>query len=288
MHLLNAKLVNTDKVLKEAYNYAMLSHKFEINVPEVFGENFTTPDLHTWLNDKPIETFDWLRLPFGQAYFEFTNSTLTLKRESFGMFIMEDCGILVITPFILTKNRVQAIPVLIRVGIAGELPPSAFTSYAHYADWLTFDWNTTRRVDVRGSVENSEVLQVASVCVSAVTVLLESLLYINAKGVGTTTNKPPISDKIRRKRKGAKTDWTFKTLRLIKKGDSDDIENKTRKHIPFISREAREHSVRGHIAVYTKEKPLFGNPKLVGPVWISPHVRNRGTEGKIVKDYEVV
>lgn len=45
------------------------------------------------------------------------------------------------------------------------------------------------------------------------------------------------------------------------------------------------HICRGHFAVYTEEKPLFG--RIVGPVWRQAHVRGSAEAGMVGKDYKV-
>lgn len=45
------------------------------------------------------------------------------------------------------------------------------------------------------------------------------------------------------------------------------------------------HLCRGHFATYTAEKPMFGNPKLVGRYWHPPHTRGKKERGEIIKDY---
>lgn len=47
------------------------------------------------------------------------------------------------------------------------------------------------------------------------------------------------------------------------------------------------HLCRGHFAMYTPEKPMFGNPKLVGRYWHPPHMKGKKENGEIVKDYAI-
>jgi hypothetical protein len=47
------------------------------------------------------------------------------------------------------------------------------------------------------------------------------------------------------------------------------------------------HLVRGTFATYTADKPLFGNPKLVGRFWRPPHARGKKENGEVVKDYRI-
>lgn len=64
-------------------------------------------------------------------------------------------------------------------------------------------------------------------------------------------------------------------------------------HVARPSREYNEgpqgvmpfHLCRGHFATYTADKPMFGNPKLVGRYWHPPHMKGKKENGEIVKDY---
>jgi hypothetical protein len=47
------------------------------------------------------------------------------------------------------------------------------------------------------------------------------------------------------------------------------------------------HLCRGHFATYTADRPLFGNPKLVGRFWHPPHTRGKKANGEIIKDYAI-
>jgi hypothetical protein len=47
------------------------------------------------------------------------------------------------------------------------------------------------------------------------------------------------------------------------------------------------HICRGHRATYTAEKPMFGNPKLVGTFWVPAHVKGSAKNGTVIKDYRV-
>lgn len=47
------------------------------------------------------------------------------------------------------------------------------------------------------------------------------------------------------------------------------------------------HLCRGHFATYTAERPMFGNPKLVGRYWHPPHTKGKKERGEIVKDYAI-
>lgn len=47
------------------------------------------------------------------------------------------------------------------------------------------------------------------------------------------------------------------------------------------------HLCRGHFATYTADRPMFGNPKLVGRYWHPPHTRGKKDRGEIIKDYAI-
>lgn len=47
------------------------------------------------------------------------------------------------------------------------------------------------------------------------------------------------------------------------------------------------HLCRGHFATYTTDRPMFGNPKLVGRFWHPPHTRGKKERGEIIKDYAI-
>jgi hypothetical protein len=47
------------------------------------------------------------------------------------------------------------------------------------------------------------------------------------------------------------------------------------------------HQVRGHPMHFTKDKPMFGNPRLYGTFWCPPHARGNLKYGKIKKTYQV-
>jgi hypothetical protein len=48
------------------------------------------------------------------------------------------------------------------------------------------------------------------------------------------------------------------------------------------------HRVRGHWAIYSAERPMFGRPGLSGRFWISEHERGDKEHGAVVKDYAVL
>lgn len=46
------------------------------------------------------------------------------------------------------------------------------------------------------------------------------------------------------------------------------------------------HICRGHYKEYTEDKPMFGNPKLTGKIWIKSHTRGNRDNGEVVKSYK--
>jgi hypothetical protein len=296
MHLMTSKFQDdpSNKHAVLSRRNALNAHKFEINISDVFGSPFITKDISTWLEDKPIEVFDWLKLPFTTTYFELRDWTnMITKKDRMGLYVESDDGLLRITLMAYNGKIGCVAPYTVLLGIDRELNSSDFDSPQAYGAWKEYKWNYSKRFTVHshsnnihyGTAKDSEL---ASECLCFAVILLETLLYLNAKGVGTVKNVFRPKNSVLRK--SAITDWTYKTLRIIKKGEASEIINKTKRQIPFTQRDGRETHVRGHVAVYTEDRPRFGKlcEKNIGPQWISPHVRNRGTEGKIVKDYEVV
>lgn len=290
MQLLTAKLEAGNNREEMLLKSLIESHKFEISVPEVFGPDFSCEGVYEWITDKPKEVFTWLRLPHSPMYIEYIDIfKLNKSINSFGLLVSEENGVIQANPVLVVRGTVFFESMTIKLGISSRLTKDDFGTLSDsYNEWYS---EVGHLCDYRILAINHGLVsdEVQGSILSSMPVLLESLLYINSKGIGTTVNYPKIKKGI--KRKSALTEWTYKTLRVIKKGDPKEIHNRSipsKKRIPFLIREMREHSVRGHIAVYTEEKPLFGNPKNVGPIWISPHIRCRGTEGKVIKDYEII
>lgn len=288
MEILKAKKFNLKDNYAKGLSLVLLNaHKFEINVEEVFGEDFTILGPQTHLNKMPSELMPFLNLPHESVYMEFSKSPVRLDKGSFGLLAWNTPkGIIRIVPVMTLKGVVSFVDVQFDLGVKRPLEAIDFDTPGAHKQWLREKTNISNRFAIYdlsdGFLGNREIDFLAT----SITMLLESLMYINAKGVGSTTNHPTIKKHI--KRKSPLKDFTYKTLRIIKKGDPENIHHYGMGKIPFITRQAREHTVRGHIAIYTSENPLFGNPKNVGPIWVSPHVRNRGTAGKIVKNYEIV
>ncbi len=264
----------------------MNSHKFSINVKDVFGEDFIFYGPQTWLGKMPNDLIPFLNLPHDIIYVEYQNCPIVIKNTSFGLMAWETPdGYIKIVP-VISSNGVTSFPAVeLMLGIKRELVASDFDFKDDYHAWLKDSLNKAKRFAIMDMSNGTLSKEAISGIASSVGLLLETLLYINAKGVGTVTNYPVIKKHI--KRKSPLTDWTYKTLRLVKKGDEKHIHNRSNQKVPFAKRESREHTVRGHIAIYTQNAPLFGNPSNVGPIWKSPCIRNKGTEGKIIKNYSV-
>jgi hypothetical protein len=108
--------------------------------------------------------------------------------------------------------------------------------------------------------------------------------YMHCKNVHVV-DEPPVSRQVKRMRqrkaaKGQPLD-EYKVLAVTSGGRV--IEYLTGHKAKRGSN--RQHTVRGNIAIYTKERPLFG--RITGPVYRPPHVRGNRAKGRIDKDYEV-
>lgn len=288
MKIMTAKIKTKDEREQVMLECLIMAHKFEISVAETFGQDFNCPGICEWLTDKPVDTLSWLRLPHEPMYIEYPDM-FTFNNGAYGLLLVEDDGVIQIRPIVIINGKVSFEQITIYLGIGRRIARSDFHMFNNpekvYEAWRN---NVESRSDGRVLAVLNGVCNkhTQDLIMSSIPVLLESLLYINSKGIGTTVNQPKVKKGI--KRKSAFTDWTYKTLRVIKRGEDSEIVNKSRHRVPFFKRDSREHSVRGHIAIYTTERPLFGNPQNVGPIWISPHIRCRGTEGKVFKDYEII
>lgn len=279
--------------LRQIVTAAQCAHKFSINISEVFGDvsNRTVLD---WFKDKPNNMVTWLRPPYNSMYIEFEDVKTSKYGDLLGMYILMKDTSFRVAPLLLAKNLVHGTGVHYTISTKGPLTVKDFDTVSDYVYWK----NSTKSALTDNiacswvdELNDEDLTSTINAFYAYIPVLLESLMYINARGIGTAVNKPKsMHAKVRKtlKKNKAMKHSTYKTLRIIKKGEPKSIRNNNvNNHIPFARTECREHTVRGHIAVYTEDRPLFGNPKNVGPIWISPHVRNKGTEGKIVKDYVV-
>ena len=268
------------------------SHKFFIDLIDVFGEGTEIAGLNTRFTDE--ETFNWTRPQFNDMYIElFTPKAWKMAKQVIGFYINYNrkTDVFRTIPVLIDNKCLSVFGNIYIVGLNHTLTEEDV--YGCGSNSIDFDNQKEHRnarcngrvvaLQINDNVytkpENED--QFTGFFLE----LLESLLYINAQGIGTMTHTPPTSLKKKRiKRKGLPL-YEYKTLRIVKNKQPKDIKSKTWKQGSEFYTERREHFVRGHMAVYTAEKPLFGNPKLVGPIWISPHVRNKGTKGKIIKDY---
>jgi len=118
--------------------------------------------------------------------------------------------------------------------------------------------------------------------IGALSYLNSVLSIMNSRNVVNITNAP--SAKLNRKRsnKGKVPVYKYYTLGIdlgtINKRKGDNSVN-TRKGIMPL------HKVIGKWHHYTKEKPMFGNPKLYGPFWKPAHTRGNRKNGVRMKDY---
>lgn len=252
------------------------AHKFEIDAEDVFGKDFTIYDPQTHLSKTPEALMPFLNLPHEETYFEFLNAPIRLNEGTIGLLAWNTpSGIIRIVPVITIKGITSFVEMSFDLGVKRKLQKGDFDSFEEYNEWKTSRMNKTERL-------SASLIRSCSLCDESaknmhmlVTLLIESLMYINAKGVGLTINHPKIKKHI--KRKSPFKEWEYKTLRVVRKGEPEVINNHGKNKIPFISRKRREHTVRGHIRQHGT----------AGPIWISPHVRCKGTEGKIFKDYEI-
>lgn len=112
--------------------------------------------------------------------------------------------------------------------------------------------------------------------------LFRFLFLLNTKGVGVENIAPNIKANKRRQRDNTYPLLDYKVLK---------VEAMTIGHRKNMNCSGdggwhnRIHTCRGHIKIYTIEKPLLGHT--VGPVWIRPHLRGKRPE-VLVKDYQVI
>lgn len=108
-----------------------------------------------------------------------------------------------------------------------------------------------------------------------------TLLFMNAKNIGSERHDPPQVLNKKRIKRGKQPLFSFYTLKIFpmvagRKGI-------TSANDPTHSN--RVHLCRGHFRVYTKDAPLFG--KFAGRFWVPAHARGKKQLGMIAKDYEV-
>jgi hypothetical protein len=118
---------------------------------------------------------------------------------------------------------------------------------------------------------------------SVLTLLERAILLLNVKNTTTVLVEPPV--KVNKKRLKKKQPPIYRyhvlgvsTQRRVVKRSMSYAEAHSQNILPL-------HTVRGHLATYTKDKPLFGRPGLHGKFWISAHVRGKRSNGTVLKDY---
>ena len=108
------------------------------------------------------------------------------------------------------------------------------------------------------------------------------LMLLNCKNIGTNKITAPQKLNKKRSKSGKAPLYDYHILKLEIPGEQKVTRNIT--HEEAINN-YRRHFCRGHIRIYTSEKPLFG--KYVGRVWISSHLRGSESQGFSDKDYSV-
>lgn len=109
--------------------------------------------------------------------------------------------------------------------------------------------------------------------------LFRLLFLLNTKGV-TTEDVSVTEKKTKRQSKLPKPDYTYKVLKV----DAITLGKEYPASEAAGGWSNRVHTCRGHIKIYTIDRPLFGHT--TGPVWIRPHIRGKGP-GLIIKDYQI-
>lgn len=279
------------------------SKKFAVDVLDVLGPNYMSKaNVHAWIHEKPKGVLKWIRPPYENTYIELQYG------KQFGQGVDAIGLVIEYRDGELTFHTVSLAP---EDGTHYMQFMGFVTKINLYREWVLSDYIAMCGGDISVATErlaktqnnfgyNPHVMEGQIIGLRDLTkdgvnavrrhvaMALEVLIYMNSKGIGTNTHEPPYKLNKKRVKKGAVPYDEYKTLRIIKKGEPKDIiNNRWGRKTPFCVRSGRETDVRGHYSIYTKEKPLFGNPKNVGPIWISPHVRNKGTKGKITKDYEI-
>jgi len=110
------------------------------------------------------------------------------------------------------------------------------------------------------------------------------LLFLNCKNIQTVDNKPSrVLSMITNKKKCPQ--FIYKTLvvtNVVKRNKHNNQRNNIYKGVmPF-------HSVAGHLAYYTEDKPMFGIKGNHGLFFITPHTRGLVENGTIEKEYVFV
>lgn len=286
------------EAIKELAAHVVEATKFQVDLMEVFGVDKCFENFEGWFNTRTEEAIKWITPPYQKTYIELHEKTTNKAMNGTVAFYMEyDDGLINIYPLTISNGVFKAWSVRFTVGITRQL---TFDDYCNTFGGAKSNENILKYNTWKAGCTGNGHVSIVELdhpgydkveytkWLGFFAELLEVLLYINTRGVGTTTHVPPTKVNTKRVKRGANPLHEFKTLRIIKKNERRDVINTNWGVIPsFWSTDRREHTVRGHMAIYTKERPLFGNPKNVGPIWISPHIRCKGTEGGITKNYIV-
>lgn len=117
-------------------------------------------------------------------------------------------------------------------------------------------------------------------------VVLASVAFSHCRNVKTVDHIPSAGEQKHAAVMGRPPVLTYKTLEI-------DPNHAVVKHEQAVADRSGAqpkalHIVRGHFALYTAEKPLFGNPTNVGRFFVPMHARGTLKAGRVVKDYEVL
>ena len=108
------------------------------------------------------------------------------------------------------------------------------------------------------------------------------LILLNTRGIEVKTVKE-VARKIKFKKRFKREYFEYKVLSV-----SRSDQKKTSESVPQGLWKNSLHFTRGHIRIYTKDKPMFGKKNgYVGSVWVPPHIRGNKRVGVIQKDYSM-
>jgi len=110
------------------------------------------------------------------------------------------------------------------------------------------------------------------------------LLFLNCRNVKTCKQRPAVALQKKRKKRNKFPLFTYHILEIkdVRKRSSktDDRTDTTSKG------KLRLHHMPARIVFYTKEKPLFGNPKNTGLIAFTDYWRGNPDKGIIIRDYK--
>lgn len=142
--------------------------------------------------------------------------------------------------------------------------------------WLSDDWKTLFHPSQHESFMSAIRL------IHGNSLLILSLL--NAKGTEAASERVPrsITRAVRRQASVPTVEYRKLSLRVMKSKTKVCVEDS---ESDSDAPKKRLHWVRGHFAVYSEEKPLFG--KYVGTFWVPAHSRGSIGAGRVEKTYKV-